>query len=431
MAGVEGLTRLDIRQRILRRLAGSRAVISTTSTAGGDATSLVDNTLFGGADNFNGWWVFVPDSTGSVTNGEEVSRVDDTQIDTPASGDRDLTLRPALTSSIGLGMPYELWPTDYDPTLANDYINEAITAAVGRYYKREESVALFADGSTLRFDIPSEFNMIDRIMYRSSVAQQIVHHFESTFDETTDANFTQALDSEDKKLGQSLKITVAAGASLGDFITDSISSLDLSKYDYLEGWIKSSVALDAADYVIHLDDGTVQADGSDLESLNVPAVSADTWTYFRILLANPESDTAIISVGIEMNVDKGAHTVWFDDLKVVINDSAVWSPLPRQTWSIDREANDLVLTDPGKYAAGYSLLKILGGSNPAQMTADTDTATVPESYLINYATGLMLMSGSDASDNDPHGRRSLGRDFLGIAEREAGKFPVLQGAREV
>jgi hypothetical protein len=155
------------------------------------------------------------------------------------------------------------------------------------------------------------------------------------------------------------------------------------------------------------------------------------WYYFRVALANPQSDSAITSIGIEMNVDVGAHVVWFDDIKAVNIHTANWVTLPKQTWWVDEEADDLVLSDAGRTAAGYHLLKISGGSHPAQLTTDAAVATVPESYLTAYATYLMLLGGSRASDEDVDGRRTLAQNWLTIAEREAGKFPMLQNARKV
>lgn len=424
---IEGLSRQAIRREVGKNLMGGEFVVSATTTAGGDASSVVDNNLFGGADRYNGWWI-LPAS--GETNAGEIRRVDDMAVDTPATGDRDLTIRPVFGANVPSGMDYELWRPEYPPARINEYINQAINKIIGRFYVREESQALHADGRTQRFDLPTEFQMVDRVEYRESVTGAVIHQCDRTFDETTDADFTQANDSQDQKLGQSLKFTVAAAAGAGDFITDSIGSLDLSRYTHLEGWVKSTVALSAADYQIRLDNGVVQGNSTDLEILDVPAATAGVWTYFRMALANPQSDIAIVSIGIEMNVDKGAHVVWFDDLKAVDIHSANWVKLPKQTWRLDEEADDLILSDAGRWAAGYHLLKLSGGSHPAQLTADSGVSTVPESFIIAYATYLALMGGSRASDNDPDGRRTMARDWLAISEREAGKFSPLIDARK-
>jgi hypothetical protein len=427
---VEGLTRKAIRQEVARNLMGSRFIVST-ATVEVDAASLVDNVrLWGSDDAHNYKWVRAT----SGTNDGETRRVTDYTKGTEgtnSTGNHDATFATAFSNTIPSGMGYEMWEAEYHPEDADTAINRAINQVLGRFYKPEESIALHADGKQTRFDIPSEFNMISRLEYRSSYASTLVHNCDSTFDETTDASWTQALDSEDQKQGQALKITVADAASAGDVITDSIGSTDLSDYTHLEGWLKSSVALTAADYKIHLDSATVQGDGTDLESLDMPAATADVWTYFRVALVNPETDTAIISIGIEMDQDKGAHTVWFDDIRATHNNRSVWTRLPHHLWHIDQEADDIILTGSGKTTMGYALMKIVGGSHPAQMTADTDVATVPESYLIAQATYLMLTQGSRASGDDPEGRRSQAREWGGIAQLERGKFPAFQGVRVV
>jgi len=170
----------------------------------------------------------------------------------------------------------------------------------------------------------------------------------------------------------------------------------------------------------------VLADGSDLESLDVPAVSStDTWTFFRIALSSPEADTAIISIGIEMDQDKAAHVVWFDDIRAVNNDTAQWEDLSRHLWHIDKEARDLILTNDGVCASGYYLMKLKGGDLPLLLDSDTDTNEVPDSYLIYRAAGLALLPQIDERD------RQRAQIYLGLAEREAQKMPMLVNARFV
>ena len=142
-------------------------------------------------------------------------------------------------------------------------------------------------------------------------------------DENVDSDFEVTADTKIKKQGTaSNRIVIADGAGAGDIVTDSIASKDISQYDYLEGWIKitrsSEAATSAGNLKILLDDTANCA--SPLETLDVPALTDDTWTFFRVKLSNPESDTEIISVGLEYDSDLGACTVWLDDISVVKND---------------------------------------------------------------------------------------------------------------
>ena len=96
-------------------------------------------------------------------------------------------------------------------------------------------------------------------------------------------------------------MVIASGASAGDFVTDSITSKNISGYDYIEMWVKSTVATSAGNLKLLLDDSASCA--SPLETLSIPALTADTWTFVRMQLSTPELDTAIISVGLEYDSD--------------------------------------------------------------------------------------------------------------------------------
>ena len=290
--------------------------------------------------------------------------------------------------------------------------------------------ALFADGKVLRFDIPSNISIINRLYYRSSISFTRLHSCNAAFDETVDSDITVTVDTEDKKQGTgSNKFVIAAGASAGDIATDSITSKDISKYDYLEGWIKSTVATSAGNLKILLDDSASCA--SPIETLSVPALSADTWTYFRVALANPETDTAIISIGLEYDSDLGACQVRLDDLKVVENDTAIWEIFPKHLWKIDRSSRDLVLTDSGKFEAGYSMLKIVGGDKPALLSAETTATEVDDSYIIARATGLAFAATSGGANTDPDQKRQQAAFWLGLAEQAKRALPLLITGRVV
>ncbi len=239
------------------------------------------------------------------------------------------------------------------------------------------------------------------------------------------------VDTQDKKQGTaSNKFIIPTAAGTNQIVTESISSKDISKYDYLEGWIKSTVATSSGNLQVLLDDTASCA--SPLESLDVPALSADSWTYFRVKLANPEIDTAIISIGLKQTgTDLGACTVFLDDLKVVQNDSAVWEIFPKHLWKLDRSARDLVITQDGKFAVGYSLLKITGGDKPALLTTDSATTEIDDSYIIARATGLAFASASGGPSTDPDQLRQQAAFWLGLAEQAKRAFPLLITGRAV
>ena len=272
--------------------------------------------------------------------------------------------------------------------------------------------------------------MINKIEYRDKITSTRIHAGAATFDEKTDSDFTQSLDTQDKKQGtQSLKMVVAAGASAGDFVTDSITSKDLSQYNYIEMWVKSTVATSAGNLKLLLDDSASCA--SPLETLSIPALTADTWTFVRMQMANPETDTAIISVGLEYDADIGAATIWIDDIVAVANDTAEWETLPRRNWRIDKEARDLILTRVGQDTVGYHLMKIKGGDKPALLSSDDTATEVNENFVISNTVNLALIATSGGPATDPDAKRQLSAYWAAQAERARKALPFLVNARSV
>ena len=416
MPVVQGRTRKQIRVSVGYNLQ-ALYVSSTTSTV--DRTSVIDSTLRGGDDAHNGKWVVQT----SGTNDEEIRQVSDyTQSST------DMTVAPSFTNSVASGVTYELWNEQYNPARINDFIDQAVIEVTGRVYDPETDVSLHTDGTSTTFSIPSQFAMLNKIEQRKTVTSTRIHECGVTFDERTDSDFTQALDTQDKRQGsQSLKLTIASGASAGDFITDSITSKDISKYDYIEMWVKSTVATSAGNLKLLLDDSASCA--SPIETLSLPALTADTWTYCRMALSYPELDTAIISIGFEYDSDLGACVVWIDDIKAVIDASATWERLDSHLWSIDKSNRNLVFTLDGRSAARYNLLRLTGGDQPAIMTADTSTCEIDEGYVVARATALALSASWGLPD--PGEARRMAQFWMALSEQAKARMPILQGVRTV
>jgi hypothetical protein len=151
---------------------------------------------------------------------------------------------------------------------------------------------------------------------------KLVHDCEAAWDELVDADATVTADATVFKQGtKSAKFVVAANLSAGDIVaTDSLAALNLSACKKIGFWFHSSVALDAGDYQLLLDD-TAQC-ASVLEALDIPAVAAgevNTWKYMKIALAAPAGDTAIVSVGFKCVVDKPG-TFYIDDIRGLENE---------------------------------------------------------------------------------------------------------------
>ena len=393
-----------------------------------DATGLVttlitDDFPLGGSNEHRGKYLVFT----SGTNDGSVRRITSSVV---TDGQSTLVFHPAVAAVTADGDTAELWDESYNPESIHAFLNQAIMDSTGSTYDPIENITLHADGKTKRFDIPDNISMIQKLQFRSSITSQIIHECGGKFTESTDAELTQTVDSEDyKRGGSSLKLTTTAGD--GSFISESISSLDISGYTHLEGWVKATTAIAAADFNICLDDATCTCDGNDKETLAVPAAVADTWTFFRIALANPESDTAIVSVGIEYNANSGTNTVRFDELRVVHTDEADWFDIDRALWSIDKPNRDLILKNGAVDLVGYALLKIIGGDKPALLTTDASTSEIDDTYIIQYATAMQLMHASGISTTDPSDKFKRGQFFMQLAERSKGSWDMLTNIRKV
>ncbi len=148
-----------------------------------------------------------------------------------------------------------------------------------------------------------------------TVPELVLEDCEDVWDEQAPGGVTIAVDT-DKKVGtNALKLTVADGAAVGILASEVIAIASLAAYTRITMWIKSSIALSAADLQLLLDDTALCA--SPLETLNVPALAADTYTQVSMTLANPATDLSLISIGIKMAVDKGAFILHIDDVRAV------------------------------------------------------------------------------------------------------------------
>ena len=426
MAITQSKTLEDLRKAIGRNLG---KMVTGTTSGSGSTTTAVDATLFGGDDEYNGSYIRFTSGTYDGTT----RRITDY---TASTGTMTFA---AVAGTIAGSVTYELWSDGFDPRVVDEFINQGILEITGRVYDPVENLDIHTDRINARWEIPSGISMIQDVYYRDKFTVKELHNCNTAFDESVDSDFTVTADTEDYKTGSSSnKIDIAVGASAGDKITDSISSVNLAKYDYIEFWIKSTAATSAGNLKIHLDNATVTADGNDLESLNVPALTEDTWKYCRVALNNPHKDTAIVSIGLEYDSDLGACVVYLDDIKAVKNDTAVWEKLPRDTWRIDKEGTlqgastaDLVLSDRGRALASYRLIKLVGGDSPTEFSADSTTTEVPERYLIAYATGLAAQAGSTRNDVDIEGLRNLAAFWFAKSEQARNDMPFLTNVRTI
>jgi hypothetical protein len=160
------------------------------------------------------------------------------------------------------------------------------------------------------------------------VASQVIENCEDAWNESAGTGVTATLDTTDFKNGAgSAKFVCDATTGVEVVATEQVVSMNLAAYTDLLLWAKSSVAMDANDWQLLLDDTGSCA--SPIVTANLPALSADVWKFCRVS-ATLTSCTAIVSVGLKQAVDKGALTFHID---------SVWAGVAiagLKSWTLDK-----------------------------------------------------------------------------------------------
>ena len=291
----------------------------------------------------------------------------------------------------------------------DQFIKQAIMETYGRAYAPVEDISLHLGGGTTntssanstflrsggdaRFDVPSTIDAIRRIEYRVGVSSQELHACEAAFDESVDADFTVTADTVRKRRGNaSVKFVVAGTVSDGDLVSDSITSINISDKTHVELWVTVENSVASDDLKLRL---SATANGAtETESLTIPAITALTDTFVRIPLANPQDDTAIISIALEYNANSGVNTIWLDDIQAIDNNSAIWGPVSLRGWRLEPGTSDLIITEEARIDIGYSLLKLIGGDSPLLLAADTDVNEIDDEFVVYRATELAYLAKS-------------------------------------
>ena len=402
MAVIVGQTREELRKSIGHNLGAIRL---GTMTGSGSTSTGVDAEMPNADDHENGNHIVFTSGTNDGAIRIQTSYV--------GSSTTFTTRGDVLAASTADGDTYESWDEDMPPARVHDMIDRAVRTITRKGAPPSTDISLHTYRDRRNYEFPTAFVGLQHLNYRSSYTWTSIHNCNTVFDELVDADVTASADGEDYASGNSAnKFVLAAGLGATDIIaSDSISSLDLSGYDTVEFWIKSTVALTAGQLRLRLSADPSAA--ATTEDLDIPATSANTWTRHQVALANPQSDTAIISVGVIHTSDIGAATVWLDEVRAFVEDSSIWSRVSRANYTRDKDRRELVLNETAYSQTRYSLLKMEGYKKPTALTSDSSICDVEPEYLIMRTTAWLMR----ARGNRYAGRREA--DWL-EAERLEG-----------
>jgi len=412
MTSFQLLNRGEIRRSIGRNL-GIVTVGAITAVPGTpDTTSVIDTTNLAGADDeHNGKQIIIYDATGSIVDGE-IRRV----TDYTGSTTGDLTTT-AFSQNTAVGDKFELYEMPWLVADINDAIDQAILKASARCLQDKQTETTFTKPDTFLYDCLSGFNVVHMIEHEESIGTEVIVDNCDTVWTKGSANVTVTADTSFEIEGLACAKLVedgnsAAGAILG---YGTISSKDLSGCDKIEISMYSTIALTAGYLDLVLSASAAIA--ATTESIDIPAMAANTWYRHILTLANPQSDTAIISVGLVNTTDVGACTLYIDYIRAVDSKSRRYKELNPEYWSLVRASTPLLqLTSTGLGIVGApKLLRISGYDIPAMLTDDSTDSEVDPDYIINMAKGLLMTGHSKARTLDIQNREDKGEKFIALA----------------
>lgn len=413
--------RQEIRQAIGFNLADMFLGEQTSTT---DTSSLIDTYALaasrGGDDEFNGRQVHIYDATGSIVDGEK------SWVTDYASSTFDCTCAPVFTASLTDGDKYEMWKV-FTVEEINNAINQAIIDATGDSLVTRVTDGNFTLSGEYEYDwlVPFAFGLDFKGLHKAEYLADVgtVHDIdlcEEAWDALAGGNVTCATDTTYNVEGDYAgKITIAVGAAANDIVaTNVIGSLDISDCDEVEITIRSTVALSAGDLHLLLDDTAACASGSVVETLDIPATLANTTTTHVIDLANPHLDTAIISVGIELETDKGAMILYVDRIRAVKSSTKRYVSLNPDHWGIAKgDTPKFKLTDQGLSLVGENTqMRLSGYAAPDIFSDDTTDSEIDPAWIIDRVTGRLLIAHAKSSRLDIKDKTNLSKYWLAEAQ---------------
>ncbi|MDD5510914.1 MAG: hypothetical protein PHI12_08890 [Dehalococcoidales bacterium] len=118
-----------------------------------------------------------------------------------------------------------------------------------------------------------------------------------------------------------------------------IVSKDLTSYDAIYAWFRSSVTTAAGALQFLVDEGTGAS--APEETLNIPVLTTTVWRRCLLPMTTPSALNAVLSVGLYQATDLADGTFDVDDVEAIAEVDGI------KSWSLDYTADTLETTDFG------------------------------------------------------------------------------------
>ena len=380
-------TRQEIRADIGYNMG---SVFEGTATASGSASTLVDTNLKNSDNLYNDMQIIF---TSGTNNDGQVRFISDYVGSTGT-----ITIRgDDLTDATADGDTYELWDRDMPIARIHSFINRAV-----RMYPRKggplTEITTHSSRELHSYDVATAMTGVEKIEYRKRYGWVDLSNCDSVWSELVDTDVTLSQDQKSKREGSaSMVLELADALSAGDIAAaQSIGSQDLRGMTHVEGWIWTDTALTAAQLQLIL--SASASAGTETELISIPAItSTRTWTRFRVALANPEDDGAIISLGLKHTEDIGAATVKLDGIIATTVDDELWETLNWNYWGVNRDQRKFFVTEDGWDILGHNMLRLTGRQKPTLLNADGTSCDISSEWIIQKASALALHARADRS----------------------------------
>jgi len=153
------------------------------------------------------------------------------------------------------------------------------------------------------------------------------------------------------KVGTYCARVIATDIGADVLLQYEVISLNLSAYDGIYWWMRSSLTTAAGDMQLLLDDTNTCL--SPVETLNLPALTATVWRQCFARLADPSVLSSVLAVGLKQITDLDTGTFDVDDVQALKEIDGI------KSWTLDYTADTLDATD---FDDAGTKAYIIGGS---------------------------------------------------------------------
>lgn len=418
-------TRQQIRQTIgmnnnLIDLSGGGATLAVSATSSADAWT-VGALTFGSSNEHRGKWAFAVGGTSNASSNVGFTR----RISVSTSSNTRIQFASNWPVAADTSQTFELWDEWAPPFMIHTFMDQAISEATrkGSVAVRDLTIHTARGQRTFPFTVGSSFIGIQEIEYRSVWQGETLATMDSVASSASGVDIVT--DSEDYREGAaSNRINIPSGhSSATAAATSSFGSIDARGYTHLEFWAKTNVTVTSSALRARLGEGSTAR-----ETLGLSAMNADSWTYQRIALANPEIDSAITQFVLMSGAsDAGSMTVWLDDVTVVRDQTEEWTRINPKFWGLDHATRALVLERDA--SVPYSLLRITGRRAPALMATDTAICEVDPDYVVYSVSAKLFRSRADIGGQEPDAAAKRGQSYEQMAQFHYLRMGTPQGIR--